>query len=105
MRNAILVILLVLIQNQASACLYPAEPINWILRYCALESGTDDEIVIQKSSCYKSAEKDLKDNNKCKISGKYKALVCEKVLKKESKYKDLKGCLHDPAVKPFFAGG
>lgn len=59
-----------LLQSQVWACEYEAEPINWDLRFCAHEAETDDEISLQLSPCFKAADKDLHDENKCKSSGK-----------------------------------
>lgn len=94
------------ILTQAQECPYSAEPMNWILRYCGHEIQSDDEIAIQDSFCFKSAEKDLKAAaDKCKTNEKYKSELCKKLLIKDKKYTSLKDCLKDSNVKPFFVGG
>jgi peptide-methionine (R)-S-oxide reductase len=89
----------------SSKCLYPADPVNWVMRYCAAEAQTDDEIAIGNSACYKKASLDLESKDRCAIIEKYKTKICQERLKTEKKYKSLKDCLKDEAVKPFFAGG
>lgn len=91
-------------QAEAKECAYPAEPINWILRFCGHAIQSDDEIAIQDSHCFKSAEKDLKNKDLCKVNEKYKTKLCQKLMEKEKKYKFLPDCLKDAGVKPFFAG-
>lgn len=92
-------------QANAKDCAYPADPINWVLRYCGHEIETDYEIAIQDSECFSAASSDLKAKDKCKINEKYKSKLCQKFLMKDKKYSTLKDCLKDPEVKPFFAGG
>ncbi len=87
-------------------CLYPAHSINWILAYCGFVSGTDDEIAIQDSECFKKSEVDLKDKNECAVKKKYKMKKCELLIQKRySNHKSIDECLEDEAVKPYFAGG
>ena len=87
------------------ACLYPEDPINWIMAYCASEVGTDDEIALQESSCFKKAEADLKQKNECGIKAKYKKMLCSNLIRKKLASKDkIDSCLKDESIKPFFAG-
>ncbi len=88
----------------AEECIYPAASINWIMRYCAFEAETDDEIVIQESACFKSAAQDLSSKDECKIKEKYKSKICEKINKIQKKHKSVAECLKDKKVGPFFAG-
>ena len=86
-------------------CPYPAEPVNWVLRYCAIEYQTDDEIFLQKSDCYIKALADLHSKgNACLIKEKYKRKYCEARVKKYRTRKSVTLCLEDPSIKPFFAG-
>jgi hypothetical protein len=93
-------------ENQEhDTCLYPADPVNWILRYCAFENGTGDEIALQKSECFKNALPDLNSKgNSCQIKKKYKLKYCEAVVKKHKTHKTAQLCLEDNSIKPFFAG-
>ena len=100
-----LILTVFLSQVSASACPYPGDPLNWILRYCAFISETDDEIVIQNSSCFEKAENDLKNKNECATKENYKTKVCKIISKNSKKYKTTRDCLQDNEVKPFFAGG
>lgn len=87
-------------------CSYPAEPINWIMRYCAFVSETGDEIAIQQSNCFKAAAPDLdKKNDKCKINEKYKTKYCSELIRNAKKHKSMTDCLKDETIEPFFAGG
>lgn len=88
----------------AQSCPYPAEPVNWIMRYCAFKNKTGDEIIIQKSDCFLSAEKDLKSKDTCKIKEKYKRLFCQERIKIDSKYKSEKNCIIDKSIKPYLSG-
>ncbi|MCH2533059.1 MAG: hypothetical protein MK008_01300 [Bdellovibrionales bacterium] len=88
----------------AKSCPYPAEPINWIMRYCAFKNKTGDEIIIQKSNCFLSAENDLKSKDTCKIKEKYKRLFCQERLNIDSKYKSEKNCIIDKSIKPYLIG-
>lgn len=90
--------------DSAKPCPYPADPINWILKYCAGEAQTDDEIAIQDSACFKKAEVDLNSKNECAIKEKYKKKICDSVLKSGKRYKSLQLCLSDKKIEPFFAG-
>lgn len=105
MKYIFLTIALFVVSAHSKECIYPADPINWLLRFCGYQIQTDDEIAIQVSACFKSAEKDLKESNKCKMNEKYKSQLCKTFLMKDKKYVSLKDCLNDPDVKPFFAGG
>jgi len=92
--------------SKAPPCPYPAEPINWISKYCGFVAGTDDEIAIMDSKCMKDAQSDLKSKDECNINKKYKTKTCEILIKnKYSKHKSINDCLKDSAVEPFFAGG
>jgi len=93
------------IQSFARECPYPADPINWIMRYCAYKLETGDEIAIQDSPCFKDANKDSKNKNSCEIKKKYKMKFCTESFKDNQKYKNAQDCLKDPSVEPFFAGG
>ena len=71
MKSIFLMIILFVLPSHAKECRYPAEPINWILKYCAYETQTDDEIAIQESPCFKAAQIDLSNVNKCNKNRKY----------------------------------
>ncbi|MCX6117564.1 MAG: hypothetical protein NT027_08490 [Proteobacteria bacterium] len=86
-----------------SACAYPGEPVNWIMKYCAGVEETHDEIVIQDSKGFKQHQKDVFGKNKCAINKKFKEKVCKHILKLEG-YKSIDECLRDSKVAPFFAG-
>lgn len=91
-------------QGFANSCPYPAESINWVMRYCAFKAATDDEVVIQNSPCFKSAAKDLEQKDSCNIKEKYKSMFCTERIKIDKKYKSVQDCLRDTSVLPFFAG-
>ncbi len=88
------------------ACPYPANSINWVLAYCANVAETDDEIMLQDSSCFKKAAADMNEKDECKINEKYKKKLCELRLKSTvTTYKgSLEKCLQDKDIKPYFAG-
>jgi hypothetical protein len=92
-------------RSKSQSCPYPADPINWVVGYCGYVIGTDDEIVIQESKCFKDAEADLKNNDACSIKKKYKTRTCQFLIThKYASYKSVDACLKDKEVKPFFAG-
>jgi len=92
-------------RSKSRSCPYPADPINWVLGYCGYVVGTDDEITIQESKCFKNADADLKSKDECSINKKYKTKTCEFIIKqKYADYKSVDACLKDKKVKPFFAG-
>jgi len=93
-------------ENQAlRACPYPGDPVNWVLRYCALEYQTDDEIFLQATPCFEKARAFLNSKmNACKIKEKYKRLSCKTLVEKYRTQKSVTLCLEDHSVKPFFAG-
>lgn len=92
-------------RTQLHSCPYPAKPINWVSAYCSYVVGTDDEIAIQQSECFKNAEADLKNKDECSINRKYKTKTCEFLIKeKHADYKSVDACLKDKEIKPFFAG-
>ena len=91
-------------KHEFEPCPYPADPINWILRYCAFENHTGDEIALQNSKCFEKAQPDLAKGNSCLIKEKYKLKYCEAVVKNNKTHKTAQSCLEDPSVKPFFAG-
>jgi hypothetical protein len=89
----------------SSRCLYPAKPINWILKYCSLIAETDDEIAIQGTQCFKRAQSDLKSKDECAVKTKYKTKACTLLLsKKYTDHKSVADCLKDKDVEPFVAG-
>ena len=92
--------------NQAlHTCPYPADPVNWVLRYCAIEYQTDDEIFLQSTPCYEKALADLHSKgNACKIKEKYKRLSCKALVDKHRTQESVTLCLEDHSIKPFFAG-
>ncbi len=93
------------INQELNTCPYPADPINWVLRYCAFENQTGDEIVLQESKCFEKAQTDLNSKDSaCQIKEKYKLKYCETVVKKYRTHKTVKLCLEDNSVKPYFAG-
>ncbi len=88
-----------------SRCLYPAKPINWIMKYCSLVAETDDEIAIQESQCVKRAQADLKSKDECAVKTKFKTKTCTLLLsKKYTDHKSVADCLKDKDVEPFVAG-
>ena len=93
-------------KNQALlACSHPGEPINWVLRYCAIEYQTDDEIFLQKSKCFEKALADVHSKgNACQIKEKYKRLSCKALVEKYRTRESVTLCLEDHSLKPFFAG-
>ena len=96
----------VALKNQALLdCPHPGDPINWVLRYCAIEYQTDDEIFLQKSDCYINALADVHSKgNACQIKEKYKRLSCKALVVKYRTRKSVTLCLEDHSLKPFFAG-
>jgi len=94
------------LKNQALlTCPHPGDPVNWVLRYCAIEYQTDDEIFLQKSECYINALADVHSKgNACKIKEKYKRLSCKALVEKYRTRKSVTLCLEDHSLKPFFAG-
>lgn len=108
--NKLIFVLLIAfsIQSYAKECPYSADPINWIMRYCAYKLETDDEIAIQDSKCFRDADKEADEDSKkqdsCEIKKKYKMKFCTESFKR-NKYKNAPDCLKDPSVEPFFAGG
>jgi len=93
------------VQSFAKECPYPADPINWIMRYCAYITETGDEIAIQDSKCFKDADKESDSAESCDVKKKYKTKYCTASMKKIKKYKTLQECLQDTSIEPFFAGG
>jgi len=93
-------------ENQAlHTCPYPGEPINWVLRACALENHTDDEISLQKTPCFELALVDLHSKaNACKIKEKYKRQSCKMLVERYRTQESVILCLEDHSIKPFFAG-
>ncbi len=86
-------------------CPYPAEPLNWIAKYCGHVIGSGDEIAIQASPCFEKAQTDLKAGSACEIKKKYKTKTCELAMKqKQIKAKSIAECLDGDEIKPFFAG-
>lgn len=90
--------------QELDPCPYPADPVNWVLRSCAFENQTGDEIVLQESECFKKAQPDLTKKHSCQIKEKYKLKYCKAVVEKHKTHKTVQLCLEDPSVKPFFAG-
>ena len=91
--------------QEAEPCPYPAEPINWILRYCAFANQTGDEIALQQSECFANAQPDLNSKGiSCQIKEKYKLKYCEAIVEKHRTHKTALLCLEDSSIKPFFAG-
>ena len=86
-------------------CPYPGKPVNWALRYCAIEYQTDDEIFLQKSECFTNALADLHSKrNPCQIKEKYKRLYCKALVEKNRTRESVTVCLEDHSIQPFFAG-
>lgn len=86
-------------------CPHPADPINWVLRYCAFENHTDDEIALQATQCFTYARADLNSKrNACLIKEKYKRLYCKALVEKQQTYESVTLCMEDHSIKPFFAG-
>ena len=81
-------------------CAVSGEPLLWIMRACALESGTDAEIAVQGTACFRAANSDL-TREKCSITEKYKGRVCEFLQRTQPKHASVPDCLGDPSVKPF----
>ncbi len=96
----------VAVKNQELlACPHPGEPVNWVLRYCAIEYQTDDEIFLQKSDCYIKGLADVHSKgNACKIKEKYKRLSCKALVEKYRARESVTLCLEDHSLKPFFVG-
>lgn len=92
--------------NQAlSSCPYPGAPVNWALRYCAVEYQTDDEIFLQASPCFEKARAILNSKiNACKIKEKFKRKYCQVLVEKYRTRESVTLCLEDHSIKPFFAG-
>ncbi len=88
----------------AAECPYAAKPVNWILRYCAMVVGTDDEIEIQKSACFKTAGKDINAADACAMKERYKTRICEEFMMESKKYRSVSACLGDGEVKEFISG-
>lgn len=97
-------ILLISFSAYAEKCKYPAKPINWILRYCAIQVETDDEIVIQESSCFKVAKSDINTAEPCKMNEKYKTKICEEFMMKSNQFNSMHDCLASTRVSPYFSG-
>jgi hypothetical protein len=92
--------------SKENPCAYPAAPINWIVRYCGFVAGTDDEIAIQESKCFKDAQIDLKNTDECVVKKKFKTKTCEFMMKEKfTNHKLVADCLSDKTVKPYFSGG
>ena len=103
-RTLILLLLTGFFTAQAAECTYPAKPINWILRYCAMVVGTDDETEIQKSDCFKSAGRDANTTDECRMKERYKTMICEQFMMDASHHSKLEDCLKDDEIKPFISG-
>ncbi len=88
----------------AGDCKYPKKPINWILRYCAMVSETDDEVVIQDSECFKEAKKDLDSTDTCGVKEKYKRKICEQFMMEIGKYQSVNDCLLHDKTAPYVSG-
>lgn len=86
-------------------CPYSGEPINWVLRYCAIEYQTDDEIFLQKTPCFEKALADLHSKaGACQIKEKYKRHYCKTAVEKFRIRESVVLCMEDHSIKPFFAG-
>ena len=91
--------------HKLHTCPYPGEPINWVLRACAIEYQTDDEIFLQKTPCFETALADLHSKaDTCQIKEKYKRRYCTTVVEKFRTRESVTLCLEDHSIKPFFAG-
>ena len=91
--------------QQLLTCPYPGEPINWILRACAIEYQSDDEIFLKKTPCFELALADLHSKaNACQIKEKYKRQSCKMLVEKYRTRESVLLCLEDHNVKPYYAG-
>lgn len=99
-----LALLLLSSTAQAESCPYPKKPINWIMRYCAMKSETDDEVVIQASPCFKEAVADAGSAQVCETNKKYKSLICDELIKQPTKYRSKNDCMHDEEIAPYISG-
>ncbi len=87
-------------------CPYPANALDWIVYYCGFVAGTDDEVVIQEGSCFKTARGDLKRKDECVVKEKYKTKTCEILVKNQYvTHKTVADCLKDSSIIPFLEGG
>ena len=87
------------------SCPYPGEPVNWALRYCAIEYQTDDKIFLQATPCFENARALLNSKiNACKIKEKFKQKYCKILVEKYRTRESVTLCLEDHSIKPFFAG-
>jgi hypothetical protein len=89
---------------RAAECTYPRKPINWIMRYCAMKVETDDEMVIQDSSCFRAAKNDINTTEPCKMKEKYKTMICDEFMMEAHKFKSKHDCLADTDITPFVSG-
>ncbi len=86
-------------------CLYPGKPVNWVLRYCAIEYQTDDEIFLRTTPCFEKALADLHSKgNACQIKENYKRHYCKVLVEKYHTRDSVTLCLEDHSIKPFFVG-
>ncbi len=93
-------------KKNLKSCVLNAEPINWIMRYCAYLLETGDEIAIQESKCFLNAEKDISPQAiECEVKKKYKKKYCEALVASQYKYTHVDECMLDLTIEAFFAGG
>lgn len=106
MKNNLLAILMLLcpLIAQAAPCPYPANPINWVMRYCAMVAESDDLIVIQRTACFKEAMKDLLPADPCAVKEKYKTKICQDYLMETKKYKSVEDCVKNADIEPYNVG-
>jgi hypothetical protein len=104
MKFAAILLMLAMPAVYAGDCAIPKKPINWILRYCAMVSETDDEVVIQDSPCFKAAAADINAAEPCKIKEKYKAKICKEFMMEAKNYKSLSDCLARDRTDPYVSG-
>lgn len=101
MRIIAILLILFSVTAHAGSCPYPKKPINWILRYCAMQAATDDEVVIQDSPCFKEAVNDANSTDPCKTNEKYKAKICDGIMKDPNKYRSKTECMNDTELTPY----
>lgn len=89
---------------QAAPCSFPGHSLNWILRYCAMSVGSDDETLIRSSPCLAEAQKDSHAANQCSTNEKYKTKMCHEFLMESKKYKSINDCLNDKEIVPYISG-